>query len=111
VDFLLSVQVAQPTRPALSLPRSGYHGYMTTQDDSTPFQEVPPSQAPQLVPSTEDSNFLSPGGAVAGIAAFADSATSPRRSKAARVYIRIVVALILLSLVANAVWHMGGGLP
>lgn len=88
----------------------GYHGYMTIQDSSTPFQEVPPSQAPQLVPWTEDSSFLSPGGAVAGIAAFADSATSPRRSKAARVYIRIVVALILISLIASSVWSFGGGI-
>ncbi len=83
---------------------------MTTQEGSTPFKEVPPSQAPQLVPWTEDSSFLSPGGAVAGISAFADQATSPGRSTAARVFIRVVVVLILISLAAGSVWRLGGGL-
>jgi hypothetical protein len=80
---------------------------MTTSEDPTPYKEVPPSQAPQLVPWTEDSNFLSPGGAVAGIAAFAGSATSPGRGKAARIFIRIVVVLLLISLVAGGVWRFG----
>ncbi|HEX6683906.1 MAG TPA: hypothetical protein VF062_13975 [Candidatus Limnocylindrales bacterium] len=79
-------------------------------EDSTEFREVPPSQAPKLVPWDENSSFLSPGGAVAGIAAFAASATSPGRSKAARVFIRIVVAIVLLSLLAGGVWQLGGGL-
>jgi hypothetical protein len=73
------------------------------------FEEVPPSQAPQLVPWTEHASFLSPGGAVAGISAFADSATSPSRSTAKRVFIRIVVALLLISLVAGGIWRVGGG--
>lgn len=82
---------------------------MTTipEQDAT-FEEVPPSQAPQLVPWHENSTFLSPGGAVAGIAAFADSATSPGRSKASKVFIRIVVTLILISLIAGGVWRLGG---
>lgn len=83
---------------------------MTNPEGSTPFKQVPPSQAPQLVPWTEDSSFLSPGGAVAGISAFADSATSPGRSRAARVFIRIVVALLLISLVAGGIWRLGAGL-
>lgn len=84
---------------------------MATTENSTPFEyeEVPPSRAPQLVPWTEDSSFLSPGGAVSGISAFADSATSPGRGKAAKVFIRIVVALLLISLLAGGVWRMGGG--
>jgi len=82
---------------------------MATPESSTPFEEVPPSRAPQLVPWTEDSSFLSPGGAVAGISAFAHSATSPGRSKAAKVFIRIVVVLILISLIAGGVWRLGGG--
>ncbi|HZM79009.1 MAG TPA: hypothetical protein VFC19_25040 [Candidatus Limnocylindrales bacterium] len=80
----------------------------TTPEDSETFKEVPPSQAPQLVPWNENSSFLSPGGAVAGISAFADSATSPGRSRAARIFIRIVVAVILISLVAGGVWRLGG---
>jgi len=83
---------------------------MTTPEGSIPFEEVPPSQAPQLVPWTENSSFLSPGGAVAGISAFADSANSPGRSRAARVFIRIVVVLLLISLIAGGVWRMGGSL-
>jgi hypothetical protein len=82
---------------------------MATPDSSTPYEEVPPSRAPQLVRWTESSSFLSPGGAVDGISAFADSATSPGRSRAARVFIRIVVALILISLIAGGVWRVGGG--
>lgn len=82
---------------------------MTTPETSPEYKEVPPSQAPRLVPWDENSTFLSPGGAVNGIAAFADSATSPGRGKAARVFIRIVVAVILLSLIAGTVWRMGAG--
>jgi len=81
----------------------------TTPEDSEQFVEVPPSQAPQLVPWTENSTFLSPGGAVAGIAAFAQSATSPTRSKASRIFIRIVVSVILISLIASMIWRVGGG--
>jgi hypothetical protein len=88
---------------------AGYHGYMTAPESSTPFKEVPPSQAPQLVPWTENSNYLSPGGVVAGISAFADSATSPGRSRAQTVFIRIVVTLILISLVIGGVWRLGSG--
>lgn len=72
------------------------------------YEEVPPSKAPQLVPWTENSSFLSPGGAVAGISAFADSATSPGRSRASKIFIRIVVSLVLLSLVIGGVWRIGG---
>ena len=46
---------------------------------------------------------------MAGISAFAHSATSPGRSKAAKVFIRIVVVLILISLIAGGVWRLGGG--
>ncbi len=81
---------------------------MTTPESSTVYREVPPSEAPQLVPWTENSTFLSPGGAVAGIAAFADSATSPQRSKTAKVFIRVVVTIILISLIASGVWRIGG---
>ena len=83
---------------------------MTTPEDATEFREVPPSEAPQLVPWTEHSTFLSPGGAVAGIAAFAGSATSPSRSKASRVFIRVVVTLILISLIVGGVWRLGNAL-
>lgn len=83
---------------------------MTADESSTQFKEVPPSQAPQLVPWTENSTFLSPGGAVAGIAAFADSATSPGRSRGQRIFIRVVVTLLLISLVAGGVWRLGNGL-
>ena len=82
----------------------------TSPQEPETFEEVPPSQAPQLVPWTENSTFLSPGGAVAGIAAFAQSATSPTRSKGSRLFIRIVVAVILFSLIASTVWRFGGGL-
>jgi hypothetical protein len=84
---------------------------MTTPETSPEYVEVPPSQAPRLVPWDEHSTFLSPGGAVAGISAFADSATSPSRSKASRVFTRIVVALILISLLAGGVWRVAGGGP
>jgi hypothetical protein len=85
---------------------------MTTPESTTPefsaeFKEVPPSQAPQLVPWNENTTFLSPGGAVAGIAAFAASATSPGRSRASKWFIRIVVTLVLISLVAGSVWRIG----
>jgi hypothetical protein len=83
---------------------------MTTPETSPEYKEVPPSQAPRLVPWDENSTFLSPGGAVAGIAAFAEKATSPGRTRAARVFTRIVVALILISLLAGGVWRLGGGL-
>lgn len=85
-------------------------GGMTTHEDPDVFEEVPPSQAPQLVPWTEHSTYLSPGGAVAGIAAFADSATSPSRGRAGRIFIRVVVTLILISLVAGGVWRLGDAL-
>jgi hypothetical protein len=86
---------------------------MTTPESITPevpeFEAVPPSQAPQLVPWNENTTFLSPGGAVAGISAFAASATSPGRSRRSKLFIRIVVAIILISLVAGSVWRVGGG--
>jgi len=81
----------------------------TTPENSDEFVEVPPSQAPQLVPWNENTTFLSPGGAVAGIAAFAESATSPGRSRASRIFVRIVVTLILISLIIGGVWRFGGG--
>jgi len=81
----------------------------TTPENSDDFVEVPPSQAPQLVPWNEHSTFLSPGGAVAGISAFADSATSSGRSRASRIFIRIVVTLILISLIVGGVWRFSGG--
>lgn len=80
----------------------------TTPENSDDYVEIPPSQAPQLVPWNENSTFLSPGGAVAGISAFADSATSPGRSRASRIFVRIVVTLILISLIAGGVWRLGG---
>ena len=83
---------------------------MTTPETSPEYEEVPPSQAPQLVPWNENSTFLSPGGAVAGISAFADQATSPSRSKGSRVFVRIVVVVLLVSLVLAGVWR-GGALP
>jgi len=61
------------------------------------------------VPWNENTTFLSPGGAVAGIAAFAESATSPGRSRASRIFVRIVVTLILISLIIGGVWRFGGG--
>jgi hypothetical protein len=82
----------------------------TTPEESTEYVEVPPSQAPQLVPWNENSTFLSPGGAVAGISAFADSATSPSRSRASRIFIRIVVILVLISLFGASVWRFSGGI-
>lgn len=86
---------------------------MTTPESPTApevpeFEEVPPSQAPQLVPWNENTTFLSPGGAVAGIAAFAASATSPGRSRGSKLFIRIVVAIVLVSLVLGSVWRIGG---
>lgn len=88
----------------------GYHGGMTTPETSPEeYVEVPPSQAPRLVPWDENTTFLSPGGAVAGISAFADGATSPSRGRAARVFTRIVVAILLLSLIIGGVWRLGGG--
>ena len=91
---------------------------MSTPDKNAPleetpeetYREVPPSQAPQLVPWNENSTFLSPGGAVAGIAAFAHSATSPGRSRGAKIFIRIVVAVVLVSLIAGSVWRFSGPL-
>lgn len=82
---------------------------MTTPENSSEYKEVPPSQAPRLVPWDENSTFLSPGGAVAGISAFADGATSPTRSRASRVFTRIVVGLILLSLIVGGIWRIGVG--
>ena len=81
----------------------------TVGENSSKFEEVPPSRAPQLVPWTENSTFLSPGGAVAGISAFAESATSPGRSRGTKLFIRIVVTLLLVSLLAGSVWRIGGG--
>jgi hypothetical protein len=82
---------------------------MTNPETSPEYKEVPPSQAPRLVPWDENTTFLSPGGAVTGISAFADSATSPSRGKAARVFTRIVVAVILISLILGGVWRFAGG--
>jgi hypothetical protein len=81
---------------------------MTVNDGPEEYREVPPSQAPQLVPWNENSTFLSPGGSVAGISAFADSATSPSRSRASRIFIRVVVLVILISLAGASIWRMGG---
>jgi hypothetical protein len=81
----------------------------TNPEDSTEYVEVPPSQAPQLVPWNENTTFLSPGGAVAGIAAFAESATSPGRSRGSRIFTRIVVGLILISMVLGGIWRFGSG--
>jgi hypothetical protein len=80
---------------------------MTTPETSPEFEEVPPSRAPRLVPWDEHSTFLSPGGAVAGISAFADQATSPSRSKASRVFIRVVAAVLLISVVVGGIWRIG----
>jgi hypothetical protein len=84
----------------------GYYGGMTTTPETSPeYVEVPPSQAPRLVPWDENSSFLSPGGAVAGISAMAEAATSSGRSKAARLFTQIVVIVILISLIAGGVWR------
>jgi cobalamin biosynthesis Mg chelatase CobN len=61
------------------------------------------------VPWSEDSTYLSPGGSVAGISAFAAAATSPGRSKGFRIFVRIVVVIVLISLFGASVWRMGGG--
>lgn len=71
------------------------------------YEEIPPSQAPKLVPWTEDSNYLSPGGFVAGVSAFADGATSSYRSKASKIFVRAVVLVILLSIIVAGVWRVG----
>jgi hypothetical protein len=81
---------------------------MTVTDGSDQYKQVPPSEAPQLVPWTEDSSYLSPGGSVAGISAFAASATSSHRSKGAQIFIRIVVVIMLVSVVAASVWRFAG---
>jgi hypothetical protein len=84
---------------------------MTLTDSSDQYKQVPPSEAPQLVPWTEESSFLSPGGAVAGVSAFAESATSTTsgRSRGFVIFTRIVVAIIVVSMAAASVWRMGGG--
>ncbi|GIH05468.1 hypothetical protein Rhe02_35350 [Rhizocola hellebori] len=82
---------------------------MTATDSSDQYKEVPPSEAPKLVPWTEDSNYLSPGGFVAGVSAFADAATSSHRSRGAVIFTRIVVVVMLISVLAASVWRMGGG--
>lgn len=81
---------------------------MTTPQDPAEYREIPPSQAPRLVPWNENSSFLSPGGAVAGISAMAESATSPGRSRAAKVFIRTVIVIVLISLLLGGVWRLGG---
>ncbi len=81
---------------------------MTVTDGSDQYKQVPPSEAPQLVPWTEDATYLSPGGFVAGVSAFAESATSSHRSKGAILFTRIVVVLMLVSVIAATVWRMGG---
>ena len=71
------------------------------------YEEIPPSQAPKLVPWTEDTNYLSPGGLVAGVSAFADGATSSYRSKATKIFVRVVVVVVLLSIIIAGVWRIG----
>lgn len=72
------------------------------------FEEIPPSQAPRLVPWTEDSNFLSPAGQIAGMSAFADGATSDYRSKGARIVIKIVVGILVMAIVLAGFWGIYG---
>lgn len=76
-------------------------------EEQEEYREVPPSEAPRLVPWTEDSTYLSPGGSVAGISAFAAAATTGR-SRASLIFIRVVVGVVLVSLLAASVWRMGG---
>lgn len=85
-----------------------HSGVMTVTDGQDQYKQVPPSQAPKLVPWSEDANYLSPGGYVEGISAFAESANSPSRSTGSKIFIRVVVGILLVSIIFASVWRLGG---
>lgn len=76
------------------------------QQDAEHYEEIPPSQAPRLLPGNDDTSPLSPGGFVAGVSAFADGATSSHRSRGTQIFVKVVVVIMLVSVVLASVWQM-----